>query len=89
MLGSDRDGWYIQVAKVQEAKDWTPYLKYEEFNSAGPGTPLDYEAIHAGVAWQLDSNNEVTLQVSDIDYRPGAGPTTEAVKFGLSWQAGF
>ncbi len=88
MFGSDRDGWYIQVAKVREDKTWIPYLKYEEFSSDGAGG-LDYDAIRAGVAWQLDDNNEVTLEVADVDYTPAGGATQEAVKFGLSWQVGF
>ncbi len=84
MLGADRDGWYVQVCKIMEGKTWMPYLKYEKFDSDGPGAPCNYDALHGGVEWQVDNHNELTVQVSDVDLG-----SDDAVKFGVQWQMSF
>lgn len=90
MLGFDRDGWYIQLCKVKEGRNWMPFLKYETFDSDGPPAPgdppapVDYDALHGGVAWQVDGHNELTVQVSDVDLN-----SHDAVKFGVQWQMSF
>ena len=89
LLGADRDGWYIQICQVKEGRNWMPYLKYEDYNAdfpTMPGAPadIDYDALHGGVAWQVDGHNELTVQVSDVDLN-----THDAVKFGVSWQMSF
>ena len=66
-----------------------PFLKYETFAAdypAIPGAPTDtdYDALHGGVAWQVDGHNELTVQVSDVDLN-----SDDAVKFGVSWQMSF
>ena len=87
LLGADRDGWYVQVCKVKEGRSWVPYLKYETYDADAPAN-VEYDALHGGVAWQVDDHNELTVQVSDVDLDNATG-SFDAVKFGVSWQMSF
>lgn len=89
MLGTDRDGWYLQVSRVVEGKNYIPFVKYEEFNNVAAGvTMAEYDAIHAGVALQLDDKNQITFQITDADVTNGS-TTTDDFSFGASWQTSF
>lgn len=99
LLGRDRDGWYAQLAFVG-SPDYMPFLKYEEYNSDSNllgGSGSSYEAIHAGVALQLDAANELTLQISDTESEMYGYATSEQMsssssdtfEYALSWQTSF
>ncbi len=86
MLGGDRDGWYIQVSQPRDDRNWTPFVKYEEFNADATvlQTSMDYDALHGGVAIQMDDNNELTLQLTDADIN-----SSDDFSYAASWQVSF
>jgi len=99
ILGRDRDGWYAQLAFVGDA-DYTPFVKYEEYNSDSNllgGSGSSFEALHAGVALQIDAANELTLQISDTESevygyatsQQMSSSSTDNFEYGLSWQTCF
>ncbi len=94
LLGRDRDGWYAQFALTSNPS-YTPFLKYEEYRSndrAVGGEWSRYDAIHAGVALNIDASNELTLQVSDQKAKSGVGSSetrSDAFQYGISWQTCF
>lgn len=88
LLGSSRNGWYLQAERTMEGKPYTPYVKYEEFtNKLSPHNDT-YDAIHGGVAWDLDAKNQVTVQLSDARIRTG-GVRVKDASFGVQWQTSF
>lgn len=83
MFGADVDGWYGQVAYNTGGKG-TPYVRYEQFDQNKDATGDTYMSLRAGYAYQLDKNNEFTLELQDA--KSGSLGYDQA---GVQWQLGF
>ena len=95
LLGRDRDGWYGQLSVVNNP-NYTPFVKYQEYRSSDGvvnGAMSNCDAIEAGVALQLDPNNEVTIQITDRDTTVRAAnqaaQSMDAFEYGVSWQTSY
>jgi len=82
LFGSDVNGWYGQLA--YGAKSATPFVRYERFEPT-EGTPGDlFKAVRAGCAWQIDKNNEITLE-----YMWAERGDVPVGQLGVQWQTGL
>ena len=88
LLGSSRNGWDLQAERNMPGKPYMPFAKYEEFtNKLSPHNDT-YDAIHAGLVWDVDARNELTFQITDARIHTG-GSRVKDTSFGLSWQTRF
>jgi len=85
MLGSDRDGWYMQGMYAFEDHPGTLFARWEEFTSASATATSEYEALHLGYEFKLDDNNELTVQWTDAEWDGSA----DASYGGVQWQYSF
>lgn len=83
MFGKDVQGWYGQVA-YNKGGPGTPYFRYEQFDQDQATMGNTFVGWRLGYAYQVDKNNEVTLEIHDahagsIDYG----------QLGAQWQVAF
>lgn len=84
LFDRDMDGWYGQVAYNKRGGKATPYVRYEQYDQDKSASGDTYMALHAGIAYQLDKWNELTLQLTDASVG-----CTNLDYSGLQWQMGF
>ena len=98
MLGADRDGYYVQGVYAFADHPGTLFARWEEMSIDSSMAPAqssssnDYEALHVGYAYQLDPNNEITVQWTDAEWKSGSGSSaisTDAGYGGVQWQYSF
>ena len=82
MFGADVNGWYGQVAR--NLGKGTPYVRYEQFDQNEDTAGNTYMSLRGGYAYQLDKNNELTLELQDA--HSGAVNYSQT---GIQWQLGF
>lgn len=83
LFDKDMNGWYGQVAYNKGSKG-TPYVRYEQYDQNQAAVGDTYIALHAGVAYQLDKWNKLTLQLTDASVG-----CTNMDYTGFQWQIGF
>lgn len=92
MLGTDRDGWYVQGMHAFQDHPGTIFARWEEFTSETTGAGMEYQALHVGYACQLDNSNEITVQWTDgesTSWAAGVSSVSDASYGGVQWQYAF
>lgn len=98
MLGADRDGYYVQGCHAFEDHPGTLFLRWEEMSVESAMMPAqassssEYEALHVGYAYQLDANNEITVQWTDAEWTSSGGESSSSsdASYGaIQWQYAF
>lgn len=83
LFGHPVQGWYGQVAYNKGGKG-TPYFRYEQYDTDQDSAGNTFMGFRAGYAYQLDKNNELTVEWQDADYAD-----MDYGQFGFQWQLGF
>ena len=90
LLGNDIDGWYAQLEQhhTLAGRPGTGFVKFEGYDSGqlphAGATDDQLNVLHVGYAYQLDANNELTAQWSDVDW--GGDDLDET---SVQWQFAF
>jgi hypothetical protein len=82
LLGTEREGWYGQVAYNQGS--YTPFFRLESYDTDKNVVGDTLDGWHLGCAYQVDKRNRVTLEYVGMD-RLGV----DYGQTGLQWQLGF
>ena len=83
LFDADMHGWYGQAAYNNGGKG-TPYVRYEQYDPNEAVGGDTYMSLRLGWAYELDKNNEFTLELQDAD-RSGIDYNTA----GVQWQFAF
>jgi len=84
LFDQDVEGWYGMVSKKTGPKA-TAFVRYETYDPNTDSVGNTFNAWHYGLAYQLDANNELTVQYTDA----GGDTCGGYDMFGLQWQNGF
>jgi len=82
LFGQEVDGFYGQVMRT--LGPGTAYARYEQYDPTDDIVGDLYSAWKLGYAWQLDKNNELTLEYMNAER--GEVPVGQ---WGFQWQFGF
>ncbi|MCE5238561.1 OprO/OprP family phosphate-selective porin [bacterium] len=79
LFGQEVTGFYGQIAR--KVGQGTPYIRFEQYNPSKDIFGDLYNAWKFGYAYQMDKNNELTLE-----YLYAERDTVDVGQFGLQWQ---